>query len=132
MKLNHLRLFVVYYSLTAILLQISLTFATELTWDYNGYILYCPCMARFGNQADYFLGSLAFAKMLNRTLAVPPFIGQRAAYCFESASQRSVDEKSCPMKESFPFWDHVGVEFDRSVLFDGLSFSSYHQPHWIN
>lgn len=30
-----------------------------------------------------------------------------------------------------PFWDHIGVDFDRSVLFGGLSFSSYYQPHWI-
>lgn len=30
-----------------------------------------------------------------------------------------------------PFWDYVGVNFDKSVLFGGLSFSSYHQLQWM-
>lgn len=32
-------------------------------WDSKGYIYFCPCMGRFGNQMEYYLGVMKLAKV---------------------------------------------------------------------
>ncbi|KAJ8306354.1 hypothetical protein KUTeg_016899 [Tegillarca granosa] len=85
-------------------------------WDDRGYVIFCLCMGRFGNQAEHFLGGLAFAKKIDRTLILPPF----RTYSF-------------PLQKNVPFdeWFKVDAikEYHRVILAD--DFMKHLAPaHW--
>ena len=43
-------------------------------WDANGYLAFCPCMGRIGNQLEYTLQAFDLALATGRTLILPHFI----------------------------------------------------------
>ncbi|XP_014679703.1 PREDICTED: GDP-fucose protein O-fucosyltransferase 1-like [Priapulus caudatus] len=52
--------------------------------DPSGYLIFCLCMGRFGNKVDHFLGGLAWAKRVNRTLVLPPWLSAEGSAPYET------------------------------------------------
>ena len=73
----------------------------------QGYLVFCLCMGRFGNQADHFLGSMTFAKELNRTLVLPSFHNAKYSDIFNETKLNEY-HRSIP---SQVFMQHIAPKY---------------------
>ncbi|GMT03087.1 hypothetical protein PENTCL1PPCAC_25261 [Pristionchus entomophagus] len=60
---------------SVVLLIVAAVVGRAAEVDPNGYVIYCPCMGRFGNQMEQHLGAFHFAAVLGRTMVLPPLVG---------------------------------------------------------
>ena len=69
---------------------------------------------RFGNQADQFLGALAFAKAINRTFVIPRWVEYVP---YETGSVSAADYKLEGVKYSLQVFENVVVYLTESSTF---------------
>ncbi len=85
-----------------------------LDWESSkGYVLYCPCSGRFGNQVEQFMGALLFASKVDRVLVIPPFI------TYPSALQEK------PKNAYIPFDDYFEMEEIKKYYPDVITMETF-------
>ncbi len=92
----------------------------QFTWDPNGYLLYRLALGRFGNQAEQLLGSMMFAKTLNRTMVLPRFVINKQDFRFDQVFKTEKIKEFLKVIDTEDFMEHLAPHHwptkDRVIL----------------
>ncbi|GMT33889.1 hypothetical protein PFISCL1PPCAC_25186 [Pristionchus fissidentatus] len=96
-----------------LLLTAAAAVASAAEVDPNGYVIYCPCMGRFGNQMEQHLGAFHFANVLGRTIVLPPMVGHEPGSTIAKMTAFEDVFQLAPIKKHFK--SITLAEFQRDI-----------------